>query len=406
MLNRLTQRGRKIEAVEGVEEVLVAADFAGNFKGEGVFAEDINEYERALQRATLAEKPTLKGHRMATVPFVQELVGGASGTAAPWHTDLRGMGFSSTGLKVIELGTVTNGPFRAGQTIGNNATQGSATVTGIAVKQLATPTRLVYMPLTGAFNNTMSVFNYETPQTSAPITVNPANAGFGFRPLSETDAALPPSVTFEERVGGYRHTVIGSRARGGLSMRMNEPLLLRGEYMGAAVLDTGNPGRFRTGSPLTGVPNFAAAPKVTKGIPLEFRDGATVYTPILTELPIEIDNTLAPRPTIANNDLADSGYLATRISGRVFSANLDPEKVLGGTFDYDALMHLGRTFKITAEIGGIAEANGLVVIHAPAVEAVGQLTFGDRDGIRTQPHAGKFTGDDEDEVFVFHVFVP
>lgn len=407
MLTRVKQTGRKIEGTEGVEETLNAAEFAGNFK-ESAYTSDITEYERELQRATLTPQPVLKGHRTGKRSFMEELVGGTASAAAPWHTDLRAMGFATFGLKVISLDTVTQGPFRVGQRIGNNATEGSATVTGVVVKQIAgSPVRLVYRPLVGAFNDTHTIYNYGvSPQASAPVlsASSPANAGFGFVPLSEADGVLPPSATVEERFGGYRYTIIGARATGGLSLRMSEPALLRCEYQGAPVYDSANPGRPRTGAVVTGIQAFATAPRVVKGIPLELRDGSTAYTPILTELPIELNNTLAPRATIANNDLADSGYLATRITGRRLTANLDPEKVVAGTFDYDALMNLGRPFSLSAEVGAFNDANGLLVLHAPAVQPTGSLQHGDRDGQVTQPHEVLFTGDMDDELQVYHVF--
>lgn len=404
MLNRSAQIGLKVEGTEGTEETLLAAHYSGNRK-ESSNRLTRTEYERDLQRSSLTRLGVLPGPRLQNINFTEEIVGGAASTAAPWHTTLAALGFAGVGLKVVTAATITDGPFKTGQIVGNHATQGSATKTAVFVKQIAgSPNKLVYMLLTGSdFSSADTMYNYATTQTSASLSGSAAAAaaGYGFRPVSETDSVVPSSVTAERRLGGLRHTIVGARATGGLTIKHGEPLLLRCELQGCPVLDSG--GAPRTGSPVASVPSVGAAPVVGKGVPFILRDDAD-YKPICTMLDVRIENALAGRPTINDHDFVSSGYLATRITGRKISASIDPEMVLPATFDAVGLLHSGSTLEMLLEVGGTTQTNGLVIVHAGAAQHVGDFEPGDRDGVTTAPVTLDFTGTADDEFSIFHVF--
>ncbi|GMV26932.1 MAG: hypothetical protein AMXMBFR58_29630 [Phycisphaerae bacterium] len=404
MLNRTAQLGLKIEGTEGVEETLAASDYSGERKStSNRFS--TSRYARATERPSLSKRPEIAGARTKNIRWEEELVGGGAATAAPWHTTIRGMGFASTGLKVIDLGTVTNGPFKVGQIIGNHATFGSATKTGRVAKYVAgTPGKLYYMPITGTFADSDTVYNYASSQGSAPVDSTPANAGYAFNPMTETAAATPPSVTVERRLGGLRHTIIGARGTGGLTLRHNEPALINADFQGCPVFDTDGVSP-RTGAVVTSVPDVGAAPRVTKGISVIVRTSGGDFLGTLTMVGINFNNSLAPRPTINSNDCASSGYKPVRITDREPTAEIDPEMVLPADgYDIIEYINSGATVELIAELGAVTDTNGCIVIWAGAAQHRGDLEPGDRDGITTSPATLLLTGGNDDELFIFHIF--
>lgn len=417
--------GRKIEAVEGTPETLSAADYAGNAKGTPALQRQPNQYERDIQTADLSPYGVLPGQRVATLSMPEEeLVGGAADEAAPWHTDLRAMGFSSAALRMIEISSIAEGTFVRGQKIGDNANEESATATGTVVAfvptsgtgltttQGNTAGKLVYLPGAIAFTDSMTLYNYASPQATADIDTNPVAAGFRFAPLSETAAGAPPSVTaglrYIEGAQWYQERVAGARAQGSISLRTGEPVLLQVEYIGA-LLATLVEGKYvpDSVSALTGIPAFAAPPRVAKGMPLRIRvAGQADFVPILTEATIDFGNTLTPRETITDADIGDSGHMATRITDRKIVISIDPEKVAPGTYNFWDHIYQARFFEFFTSLGLPADPNGMLMFHAPRCQLQGELGEGDRDGVATyglEALCTRVAGDDE--LLIDHVFV-
>jgi hypothetical protein len=408
MLNRNAQVGLKVETTEGTEETLVAADFAGNRKDTNHTYQRA-EYSRDLVRGVLTQQQRLLASYSLRVNYTEECAGGAAATAAPFHATLRGLGFSSVALQKNNCGTVTN-TFVPGQLIGNNVAQGSATKLGrfVAVSGGA----LYYMPISGGnFTNAEVITGYGfTPAASTTLSGTASATGFGFRPLSETDSQISPSVTVERRIGGQRHTAVGARGTGSLSLRQNEPALLQAEFLGVPVYNAGTDLTPRLGSLLAVTTNPATAPRLARGMPLRLRTtAATGYTPICTELSFNISNTLAQRATITDRELQNatynSGYMPTRITGREISATLDPEHILPADgFDFIGQLNLGTLFHLSGQVGALSEGNGLLIVCAPSVQLTGDHEPGDRDGVTTAPLQLACVGDQDDELFIFHAF--
>jgi hypothetical protein len=408
MLVRAGQLGAKVEATEGVEETLAAADFAGNTVSDDenpLNSAKYSQYERNLRYASLSKGQNLPGSRLISFKFSQEAVGGAAATAAPWHKWVRGCGFSVAGLKKLPVSTVT-GTWRVGDIFGNNAVQGSATATGRFVyrQTLAGTVTFAYLPLTGTIDDTMTLTNYSRTGGAVSDLADPSDGGFAFAFQTETDAAVPPSLTVEERLGGLRFSGIGCRGMGGLIIERDKPLLMPFEFQGAQVFDPSDPDSLRTGSALTGVPQHLVQPSVAKGITLNFYEGSTTYSPVLIKMEIKFGNVLAPRPTVGAS-LANSGYLGVRISDRKPTANVDPEFVAPGTFNYVKKFVSGTTFEMESRIGDALNANGLVIAHAPRMQLTGDLQFGNRDGLATIANEAMLAGSADDELYLYHVYL-
>lgn len=411
MLNRSLQLGLKVEGSEGVRETLVAAEFQGNRKEiSGGFS--VAEYDRALVKQYLSNDPALKGSRLGNINWMEELVGGAIATAAPFHTTLKMMGFLATQVKKMTIGTITNGPYKAGQVIGNNATFASATKTGVVYK--VSGTTLWYVPTTGTFAATDVIYNYASPQTSATMSGTLTNGGYSFTPISETSTQTPSSVSAEYRRGGQVFPVVGARGKGALMLKRDEPILISAELQGVPVFDVTDPANptpiVEDGGSvpyITGVAAVGGPPSMLKSIPLKLRLSTGDYTPIATELTINIENGLASRPTVADNDLYGSGYLSTRITTRKVTGSIDPEHIKAADgFDFIKYLTGGGTFQVLTEVGATTGTNGLVQIFAPEVGLKGDWNTGDRDGITTAPLSLEFydsTGLDR-ELVINHLF--
>lgn len=405
MLNRTQQFGLKKEAVESSEETLAAADYSFNFSEPGQSLV-IDRYARNLTRPTLTPLQSIPGSRLKKINVIVELVGGGAATEATWHRILEVCGFSKTQIKVVTAVTVTNGPFKCGQTIGNNAVLGSATKTGIFVEQIAgSPNKLVYMPLTGTFADTDTMYNYVSPQTSASLagSAAPANAGYRFSPMTESDSAVPPSATAEIRLGGLRHTLVGGRGTGSLKFERNKCALLTFEVTGMPVFDTDGITP-RAGAIVANVPALGNAPKLANGIPIVIRDGSTDYKPVLTMVDFKFNVTVTGRETANDDAVLGSGFKGVRQTDRKMQASMDPEMVLPASYNVVGLIVGGATTEILAKIGGAGEANGLVIAHAPKGQHVSDFSPGDRGGITTAPVDIDLSGDSDDEMSISHVF--
>jgi len=412
-LTRAAQIGISVESVEGTEESLVAADYSGNRKDSG-HRYSTGEYDRELQRGTLTKQRPLRSMQRLAIQWTEEFVGGDASNQALIHETIQGLGFEALGLKKV---TTTGAPsadgFQVGDVFGDNASQGSATATGIVaavrIDGAGPGRRIWYLPTLGTFGGSETLTNY-TRTGGATLTASAAaDGGFRFKPLSERDASIPASCTVQRRIAGQLHSAVASRGTGGLSMRQEEPALLRAEFEGVPIFDPAgaNDHTPRAGTFLTSVPQITDPPKMTQGIPFILRTGDVsddFAEAVLTELDITIGNTLAPRPTISDAALHSSGYLGTRISDREISARIDPEHVLPTDFDFIGHLIDGDTFELIAELGDAFGPNGLLVVYGGRVQMTGDYEPGDRDGIVTSPVTVGFFGDDDDELIINHCF--
>jgi hypothetical protein len=138
------------------------------------------------------------------------------------------------------------------------------------------------------------------------------------------------------------------------------------------------------------------------------------YSPILTDLSIEIGNELADRPTIGSGGILGAdinttaravGYMAVRIGDRTITATIDPEHVAAGTFDFAGRWHSGAVWPLRADFGRPTDAAGMIVVSGPTVQLSGeqQSVGGERNGILIHNAQLKFCGDSDEELVVDHI---
>ena len=397
---RQSQSGIKLQSGEGSAATLSGADCFGSTKDHSHDYE-AETYERDITRTTLSSQGALVGARTLTLKRTDEVVGGGAALAseAAVHRIFKGCGLSEAQLKKVTVSSRSGGEFVAGQLIGNHATQGSATATGIVAYVDATV--LVYLPVTGTFTPTTdTIYNYETSQVSATTSGSLTNGGHAFKPLSEDESNTHAVVTMERRMGGFVHRIVDGRGKCTLKFSVGKPLLVESEFMGPCADETPED------AALTGVPAASTvAPKTCLGTTLI----AAGKSPVVTEVTIAIDNTMAKRPTLGASTL-DSGNLATRITGRKITATLNPECTFAGYSGADKEDFLNQAFAATrinvvAMAGSYGHTHGLMVVAIPSGQISGLPGNGDRDGLATLDvtiDACGVSGDDE--VYIFHVF--
>ena len=405
MLTRTRQFGIKLEATEGVEETLAAADFKGNFKEVSAPEYEAPAYERNLMRGSLSKDTVLKAARSLMVRVTMEAAGGSASVEMPWHDAIQACGFSKTNLKSLEVGTPSGGTFTPGDIIGNNVAEGSATKKGIFVRFVAgSPNEILYIPTLGTLADTDTIYNYATPQVSVTIGsgATPQNAGWAWRLMSENGSQIPPSATMQVRDGEQQHTGIGARGKVTFRVRHNEPLLMEFEFQSPCKTagDVIPEGGFMTGIAATGV-----APVMGKNFPVTL----DAFSPVLTELSVAIDNTLAKRPNLNTNAISESGYMPTRITDRRINVTIDPEHPALATKKLlnDALT--GATYRMYVQVGYFTPgaAAGTLVLLGPRAQLSGDMRQGDREGIVVDnaEMSLAFNGVEDDEFVLVHAFV-
>ena len=159
-----------------------------------------------------------------------------------------------------------------------------------------------------------------------------------------------------------------------------------------------------TGRPAEDTAFTPAAVGVTPSVCLANRLTFGGYSPTVTKMEIQVDNTLAARKTMGTS-LENSGYLATRIGDRKISVTIDPEYLQNDVLDIIGRAALGTTVEIVAQAGVVTNANGLVVVWVPKAQITQNPSFGDRDGIVTTDLTMTATGESDDELYIFHVFL-
>ncbi len=99
LLSRRVQIARKIEAVEGVAEALVAVDVKDILVGEPTIDFDFSQFNRDAAQAPLSKRPSCTGTKLATISYKVEVRGSGSAAGAktpPFGEILRSAGLGET----------------------------------------------------------------------------------------------------------------------------------------------------------------------------------------------------------------------------------------------------------------------------------------------------------------------
>lgn len=415
-LNREAQFGIELQAAAGTAETLAAADYSQNSSNVSASVV-LPKSDRGRNRGSLSRDAQVGKAKMQKISTTEELVGVAKTTNASdaliVHRCLRACGMQriTAQVQVVEVGAVTVGSgtvndLCVGRRIGNNATEGSATKTGTLVHfKAGTPNKLWYVPGTGTFDAADTIHVYDAPAQSMPCDSSPADAGFEFRPKSETAAAANEIATVNCVKNGNRFQISDAMGDCAINLVWNEPAKFEFNFQGPFVpKDTStDPHTAATSSPVASVPVVGGALAVSIGSPFH----VARLLPTITSFSIKLGNTIAERRSAGVGSVYGSGYAGARISDRNITFSLDPEKPDLATEDYLKKLAGNTTFPLSGSVGDPADLNGMFIAFIPAAQLTGDYDEQEREGLAVVPLEGMATrfAADDDELRLFHITV-
>lgn len=379
--SNIAQLGFKVQAAEGTEESLIAADYFET-SSEVKVTYDSKRYARANTRPTFSKLPGVPTMRSIGIAGKMEMTGGSATVQAPWWAMLRMCGYAVAVVKSIAVGSVSGDPFTFGMSIGDTASAGSATKKGTILGVAAA--KLWYIPIGTAFANSDTIYGYQTggSQPTATATAGPAAGGWYGKPVDPNNAAETECGTIDYRVRGESQLGIDMRADGSIMFESGKPAILNFDAKGVAVLDETDPTKPRPRRPSPAlVANVPALPSPDPVRGMFLSVNAT--TVILTQTEVKFGAEVSERESIANDTLK-SGMVAPRHTDRKVQLVFNPEFALGGDGDINSRgFYFGTaTMPARAIVGAPTNANGQVVVDLPALEVESQADA-DRNKIAT-----------------------
>ena len=217
MLTEIKQLAGKIEAVEGVAEVLAATD-AQLLVSDLERSNEVTLHERNAARRALTKWGSVSGFKAGGVNFTAEMAGPASAvvTDAPeWDKYIRACGWRRHTLKDMAIGAITTGPFVHGEVI----TQAISLASGIVIVETATgAAEVMLIDLETGTWDSIAAFGQITGGTSgatATPTEAPQSMGLLWRPWTfellqlSIGAVTAGPFTAGEKVTGGTSGAIG-----------------------------------------------------------------------------------------------------------------------------------------------------------------------------------------------------
>lgn len=413
-LHRNVQVGFKLNSVEGVAETLAAADFTRTLSDvteTPAYPED----ERGQLKGTLSPTAKLVGAPLSETGWGEELAGGSVSAAARWESLFRCGGFrTAETIKAVEVGTLTGSTdFKAGDILGDNAALGSATilVRAVGLFTIGSDTYLIYEPISGdPLADTDTLYVYDAAGDAAgsrPVNSTPADAGRGYRPLSEDGTTSSPDGTLVLAADGKRHTWPSVRCN--LSLRLEHGQTAKLQVTARGPKAPESDGSIAEAGLVANVPVAPVPIMVGKfGFPTLIGS----HKPTLTGATLELNNTLTDRPTINDDGIIGyggqrMGYKPTRISDRRPMIRMGPEDVAKSEFDFIGAYDRSDVFPLSVRHGRPTDASGALVLVAPTAQISGGIARSDRDGVTIKDLELLLTGTDDKELYVYAVhFTP
>ena len=367
MLVRKRQLAAKIEGVEGSPEILSASDggILVNFTPKASYEPQM--YQRNPVRSSLTNMGKLTGKRSAGLEFAIELKGSGNIANEPkWANLIRACGFESNDLKKIAIGSITDGPFKNGETIigGTSGAEGRVvmeTEDGTAV--------LYYVPLSGDLQDVETITG--SVSTASAITGSvPEDAGREIKPISTG----VPSLTLGLYEDGIRKLIKGARGTVKFNFKIGEPVIANFNFMGveSGVTDA---------SMLSGVSFDDVLPPVLLNAIMSV-DNSSLN---IGEMEIDIANTLASKDKIDDA----KGILSYMITGRDVQGSFNPEMVSVATHDFFTKWFNNNPVKLDMLYG--QNTGNSFRFYAPKL-VYSKVDDGERDGIQLAQTSFDLTG--------------
>jgi|SaaInlV_120m_DNA_1039710.scaffolds.fasta_scaffold12684_1 hypothetical protein len=427
--NKIKQLAGRLQNAEEVAEVLNANDvFPTVFEVDPSY--EVSQFERTPFRSDLSKEANITGTILTNVNFQIEPKGQGTAGQRPNYADyLMASGLAEVKLVAITVSATSGGPLTMGDTLtdGDGATYrlfvqprsvtelvayrltGSGTPTtltlagpasyaatfdsvdeeygwGFEPHSIVTSTvalnaspnytpgetvvgsisggtaRVIYMGSSQLWYKSINAIDFVnndviTGQSSTLSATATADAGCGFP---------TPPMTLYVNQDGVRTTVPGARGRVNVSF-------------GAV----GEPGRFEFemqgpsgANPIDSAPFAETAdnliPPKFQGATIQLDVGGTVYVPVLSQMNIQVDNTLSSRMDATST----SGIRSVIITDRDFNGAFDPEMVPVATFGFHAKWFSDTLERFYASVGSVA--GNIVEFYVEKIQYTG-ISFGNRE---------------------------
>lgn len=431
---RIRQIALRRENVEATAETLTSSDTLALAIFDPTLSYDVPQFERNPAQASLSKLAAIAGARLGTLTFSTDLKTSGTLNTEPQIGPLLEMsGFAKRRRSTLAV-SITSGTFQAGEKIHTTGT--ASDVLAYCLKDASSGSTLVVTLVDGTIAGTTNITG-ATSGATATVTGSPTLAGFAYEPHSTTTEAITISslaggpffsgeyilaapsgaigrVVHDTTADGQLYftsvsgtftasdaitgQVSGATAdvdstpsaalpTGSYSVYMNEDGLLN-RLKGARAKtkfmfgNVGEPARVEfevNGVPVSAPTDAAMFPDVGDTlIPPKFL-GTTLtldsFTPIISSMEIDIDNTLAARA-----DATDAnGYLSVLISDRRITGSIDPEMVAVSTYDWNGKWFNDTLASFNCVIDNLG-AGQTIEFFGPKLQTTG-LSDDDRDGI-------------------------
>lgn len=343
MLSEIRQLAGKIEGSEGVAETLAAAD-AKVWVYNPSIDYDPEMFERNLAMASFSQVPQIVGKRPGQLSFGLELKGsGVAATAPEWAKYLQGCGVGISALKSINIGAITGGPFRHGETITGGTSAGKGRV---IINTANGATAILYVVISGSLQSG-EVITGGTSGATATTSSSSTTVGNVFEPIS----AAVPSLTLSANVDGFKRMLKGARGKVKFNFKTGEPAVLEFNYSGveAGIADA---------ALFTGI---ASEPTIPPAL-INSTFLIDAYAARIQSLDVSLDNTISP----SDDPSSDRGLKSFQITNRKTIGSFDPELVATTAHDFYSKWFNATSMVLDLIIG--ASAGNKFRFYAPLVQ--------------------------------------
>jgi len=355
-LTRLREIAAKIESVEGTAETLAAADSTFNVY-DPKFNPNVPYYQRNPARSSFTKYPGVPGPKAGAITFGVEMKGSGTASTAPGFSKLlKACGFAEVDPWKLTIGTITSGPFQAGERV----TQATSGAIGIVMFETADGTTTLWLlPVSGTFDNVNDLTGGTSGASATPSAASQGVA-IAWRPDSDRDTV--PSLTIGGYFDGKRHVIRGARGTVTFAGTRGEIVMMQFEFTG--VYDA-----------TTDVSLISPSPD--SPIPPSFLDVSLVlqggYSAVFQALSIAMNSEVSERENANNADGIESFLLA----GRNPQMTIDPEQALVATHDFYGILRAGTTGRMEFQYG--STSGNRFRFGAPSTQYTG-LSDDDRGG--------------------------
>lgn len=380
----------KQEATPGVAETIASSDVFVKVERDVVPAPDVEQIDLNEAQATSDPQLGLTGRSVLDFPVQYVLRAPGDLVTAPAIAPLiEAAMFDGAAAKSVNIGSVTSGPFVAGEVI---TSDGAGSPTGLVLQETADGASLIpYIPLTGTIGSTETITG-GTSGATATTSAGEADAGYAFRPA---DSDFEAGSSLHHGTMKYLQDGVMFEARGVLgdleaSFRNGHPCRINQRLLGA-FSNHGDQALFG----VTAYPEASVSPP--RFLAATLRMGA--YSPTdIVEFTLTADNGLNIRED-ANDNSAD-GVRFAGYGDKSLTVSFDPALPKPSTKDIFQELKDGTAFSMEWTLGSLGPAGERWTFSAPKAqfESIG---LGDRDRLATAPMTIRLTGDNNNSLLIW-----